>query len=616
MRPSYFLSSLRDLPRRMGPVHGVVLVILVLAGLAWWVASGGRGSPAAAWEQFKAAREVADGDAAGGGFEWRASVRLGNWLAAVMTTLIGAVALVTVRWWGGGGTSASRWVRPSRPRRLRFTVLVLGALTMAVFLRMPLARGSLWWDELWNFRYATVGEWKAPKDGGVKEFREWDWARAFWYYGKPTNHPVQTVPGKLVEQSWRLVAGYPAGEIHEVALRLPVLVGGLAGIVLTAALARRWAGDGAGVVAAWLMALHPWLLRYGVDARSYGMTVWIVPMTLLAGWEALTPPGGGRWRWWWLLACGFCLLMWAHVLSHAALCAGLYVTGILAIRRANPERAVRARLVARLTAMAGLAACVFLVLYLPCLLQALCWGERNQDGNLLTRAYFLETLAQMGSGASVPEHPAVALFLVLAVAGCLLGRASVPGARLWMCGTLAGFGVFLGVVAVSGGYFYHRFLIGLAPVLVVGLASLVTRPRVPWLVAPAVVIGLGFLWMPSLQRLTSRSYCPWRETAAVMRESGDGKALCAGYGLGANMLECYLPELLDWRGKPLEALLAEAEAAGKPLYIAWAYHRYHESLQPEEMKRLGDVREFTPVAQVPGIEEQYDCRVVRWNGRR
>ena len=63
-------------------------------------------------------------------------------------------------------------------------------------------------------------------------------------------------------------------------------------------------------------------------------------------------------------------------------------------------------------------------------------------------------------------------------------------------------------------------------------------------------------------------------------------------------------------------LLAEAEAAGKPLYIAWAYHRYHESLQPEEMKRLGDVREFTPVALLPGIEEQYDCRVVRWNGRR
>jgi hypothetical protein len=34
------------------------------------------------------------------------------------------------------------------------------------------------------------------------------------------------------------------------------------------------------------------------------------------------------------------------------------------------------------------------------------------------------------------------------------------------------------------------------------------------------------------------------------------------------------------------------------------------------MKRLGDVREFTPVVLLPGIEEQYDCRVVRWNGRR
>jgi hypothetical protein len=201
------------------PVPVAWLVLLGMVAIAWWVAlANGRGVPLAAWERFRESR------ANGLVYDWKQAVALGTWMA-VVTTVTVLVALVTMRWWLGGGMVPGDGVRSAGSSRT-FRLLVLGAVLAALLLRLPLARGSLWWDELWNVRYATLGEWRESGGGGM-EFREWPWSRAFWYYGKPTNHAVQTVPSKLAERGWRLLRGEPAGEVHEVALRFPVLASGL-----------------------------------------------------------------------------------------------------------------------------------------------------------------------------------------------------------------------------------------------------------------------------------------------------------------------------------------------------------------------------------------------------
>ena len=598
---------------RTGPAHAAAFLIIALTAVAWAVAAiSGSGSPASAWRKLQAARE------AGTDFSWRQAIRLGTWLAALVTTVVGTAALATLRWWAAGRTRPAVWTT-SRPRRLRYVALVMAAIATAAALRLPLARGSMWWDELWNVRFATLGEWTSAPGKEAKQFHAWDWSRALWYYGKPTNHAVQTIPSRAAALAWQRITGSPRSSIHELALRAPVLVGGLLGIWLTAGLARRWSGDAAGVTTAWLMALHPWLLRYGVDARSYGMTVWILPFTLRAAWEALTPEGGGRWRWWWALSAGFCLLMWAHALSHAALCLALFVTGLVVIRRRNAVPEVRRALTLRLIMMTALGACAFLILFMPCLLQAICWHGKNQDGNLLTLPYLGETLAEIGSGADALANPSAWLFLLPALAGCFLPGRLAGGGRIWLAAALAGYAAFAAAVAITGGFFYHRFVIGIATVLAVGCGTALTHLRRPRLAAPAAVALLGLLWLPRLRHFTSRSYCPWRETAAVLetaRQSSDGRAIIAGFGLGANMLECYLPAVRDHRRDGLSALLEEAARDGRPLYVAWAYDDYLKSVMPADVARLHDPGEFTMVSELPGIESQFDCRVARWNGPR
>jgi hypothetical protein len=188
----------------------------------------------------------------------------------------------------------------------------------------------------------------------------------------------------------------------------------------------------------------------------------------------------------------------------------------------------------------------------------------------------------------------------------VLGLAIVAGACLLMVGT-----------ALAGGFFYHRFAVALGPVLAMGWGAVMGWVRLPRWVAPVALLLLGLSWIPQLRVLTGRSYCPWRETAGILRaemERPGVRTVVAGYGLGANLLQCYLPEVVDLRGRALAELMAEARRAGNRLCIAWAYQGFHESQQPAEMAVLRDPAQFRLLAELPGIEEPFDCRVVEWVG--
>jgi hypothetical protein len=49
------------------------------------------------------------------------------------------------------------------------------------------------------------------------------------------------------------------------------------------------------VLSAWLLAVHPWFLRYASEARGYSVLLLMVPVILLV-WLRATREN--RWRWW------------------------------------------------------------------------------------------------------------------------------------------------------------------------------------------------------------------------------------------------------------------------------------------------------------------------------
>ncbi len=130
-------------------------------------------------------------------------------------------------------------------------------------------------------------------------------------------------------------------------IRLPALIAGLAAIPLAFLLARRLFGVSAGLVAAALMALNPFMIYYSTEARPYSLAIALLLGSTLA---MLIAADTGRLRWWAVYAALVALAMYAHYTSAFILGAQL-----LWLMWARPK--------ARFPGLAATAAAA--VLYLP-----------------------------------------------------------------------------------------------------------------------------------------------------------------------------------------------------------------------------------------------------------
>ncbi len=559
-------------------------------------------------------------------FKWEDAAVLGTHFASLLALAVLALALLTLRWWHPPAPSRPAPSRPTSPTSPSFRPARLAILLLAAALRLPLASGSLWWDELWNIKFATVGEWRPnPLLPDAPTFLPSSWARAAWYYNKPTNHPVLTLPSKLSHNLWSHLQNAPPGQFSEIALRLPVLLASLATVALAALLAQRLAGPRAGILTALLFALHPWFIRYGVDARSYSLAIFFMTAALYAIERATAPSGPSR-RWWWLAGLCQFLLMWAHVLSHFSLALALAAAATwLIYRQPGPDRSRR---LAQWGLINLIAAALLLVAFLPNLLQAATWGQRNDDGNLLTPAYLLRTLSQVLAGMDPLTDPGPAALPQLSVPALLAlslsgAAAALAGARFLLRHQTRSAIVFLTSIALSaaflltvnlcGFYFYHRFLLAASLPLLLLVAIGLSRARSPLLPAAALTL-FAFLTFPQTLLLLTRSYAPFRETAADLRAAGGPNVLPVGYGLGSHVLQAYLPSLRDIRSNSaasLQALIDEARRDHRPLLLALGYEALNRRNQPEGFPLLDNPALFETISTRHGIEPEFTFHLLR-----
>src|SRR3546814_7784434 len=65
----------------------------------------------------------------------------------------------------------------------------------------------------------------------------------------------------------------------------------------------------AGVVAAFLSALHPWHIRYASEARAYAFVLCLIPLVIYFFLRALEK---GLWRWWAAFGTAEFFLMYSY----------------------------------------------------------------------------------------------------------------------------------------------------------------------------------------------------------------------------------------------------------------------------------------------------------------
>ncbi len=562
-------------------------------------------------------------------------VHYGAWLA-----LIGLIPLLlTARWWTRpfSNLKPKACSPPSSPKF--FWPCVIIAIVAGLALRLPLASKSLWWDEAWVVQQVSHGKWKEDtKNPGEVKFTPHDWKRCFWNYQKPTNHVPMSLAQKLSLSTWRIITGAKREAFSDLGARVPALMASGIAVGLLACLLRAWGRPGVGVAAAIILAIHPWYIRYGVDARAYAL---VVPLCI-SGMFAVTRliESGGRkvWHWIWF---GVTEMIWLWSYPNAVFdVTALNLLLLFFLIRHHKDKNNRVTALFRFTVTNIFAALLLLQLFLPNLMQARRWAGQEADKHVLDQALLNQTAANLLAGmehaqpgvgiesAGIPylnQHwlLAGALCIALAVVVITVGLRKLlkerPLPLIILSAMVTSSVAFALLTYVVETYFYPRFIVALLPCLII--IAVLASQYLPWgNRAPrwwAVLLGVTYLTIiwPAWTLLLSRPITPLHDVAAFVQKdaaTGDKAPLILCYGLGKEALPIYEPRSVQVDTlSELQQVMEKAKAENRPLYAIYGYPSFNRQILPDGFKLLDDKTLFTEVAAFPGIEQDFYFRVLK-----
>lgn len=597
---------------------------------------------------WEALEEIAERETAGRKARVENFMAIGFWWAALANLVLALLLMTGVKLWARR-PSSSEAPGPSCPGAGRWVWIGLGLIVvLGGALRWNFAGKSLWWDELWSAKFAIVGYYLGKPDMPREErrFGEASWKRALWYYSKPTNHGIASFNARMSHLAWRKFAQPEAPHaISDLAIRLPTFLVSLVTIFLTGWLGVLWRRPWTGLLAALLLAIHPWHIRYGIDVRAYSyLILWTITGCLLL--TRIFQEKGNRWSWWTLFGLNQFLIVWSFPVA-AFLALGFFAAAVVLVLGRWNDRANRITALARLVFVNVLAVMMWLPMFAPNVPQIRAFMKSDSArhvGHEVNTRYLQEFASRVTTGLpyrwgkanqsdDLPD---------------LISRTE-SGLHWWIAG-LIGVGMILGVVAlgrkprealvilsgliggalvtllffkISNGYFYPRFLIFmLIPAVWLLAAGWVFafswgKTNLRW-IGPALLFAV-FTWLaaPQIRLLATRPYEPLREIAEVFSEAraNDGNLLVVGYGHGVETLPVYYPEIHKAVSKAeLEAFITKAREANARLLLTIGHDTFNRHVVPDGFALLDDPAVFEEIATFSGIEPLFRYRVMEWKG--
>ncbi len=466
-------------------------------------------------------------------------------LATAVNTVIVAGLLLTLRWWlSSGPVVENRDLAPPGRRWCGgFLALTLGAAIAGAYLGYQRLPQSLWDDEVSTVHTAVHGSYDLDESGQLA-FRPASWWNTAWYQRTLNNQITFSVLSRISLLGWQKLTGAAEDEMSEAVVRLPAYLAGIASIVAIALLLRRIGFSEAGILAAWLLALHPWHLRYLSEARGYSLMLLLVSVSLITAVGALHR---GSWLRWAGYGLAQLLLLWTN--PGAVAFVGILNLAVAAsIWRASPTRPVARRGLARF-AVANLASgAVWIQLMAPNVPQVVKYLDSQPFAPVA--ASFLDGFTAhllfgmpFGRQPLDPRYPELlgvaqdspglvwavfGLGIALAAVGAIrLLAARGPRAALAAVFLLPGPLTYL-LIWLRDGYLFERYLLFFLPGFVAFLSlGVVSLPR--WIantpLRRALTVGAAAVYLagyavvthPARSVLLTRPLQPIRESVAVTR---------------------------------------------------------------------------------------------------
>lgn len=569
------------------------------------------------------------------------------WWASLLNAGLLALALATLPLWlapGPAPTVAALGPPARRPSRVAVAA-VAAAMLVAGALAAPRLSQSLWVDEIWSLMRAIDGYWRRGDDGEL-HFRAPTWFDTVWYYRGPNNHVPYSILSRLSLRAWQHARAEGGLRVGEAALRLPAFAFGLASIASAAWFLWRAGFPGAGVVLAWLLALHPWHMRYASEARGYSLMLALYTLQLSL-WLATLHRG--TWVRWLAYAGVQFLLLWTHPGMGVAVVIGNL--GMLAALLHFHRGRVRRGQVLRWVAANAACAVLLIQLFAPLVPQTLHYmGKQRKLENPVDGDWLRKTAAHLYLGmdwkvTTHAEWPYPQLFdaergrvpapilagglaaLAAVLAGAArLARRGRPHAVLTAVLLLPGPLLVLAARAI-GLFLWEWYLLFVLPAWG-GLVALALawpmdaggtwRRRSAALGIVAVLVAFVVASQPIRETLRSRSIQPRRESVALTRPTLDPTAPSQRSVLTASF--SIVPAYYDPNGyepetaADLRALMERSDREGIPFYVNIGGLSRAKRRAPELAGIVLDPRLFEPVAVLYGLKQRHSRYVYRYRG--
>ena len=624
---SRYLAALRGSFREHRVAHGLIL-LLAAAAIAWLIGGPrpwieGVEPAEAAGEKLRPIHYVVDG------LWWAA---WGNLALALVMTASGPLLFRSL--------PIDTPAVPAVPLQRRGKVYLIIALSLAAVLsgvlQLPRLSRSLWGDEEYTTKRFVAGYYRRDKEGGM-EHKMPEWVNTVWdYRSGANNHQLFSVLSRLTHSLHENSGDPDENYFSEELVRLPSFVASLGTVMAVGWLVALSGATRGALVAALFLAVHPWFLRYGPEARGYPLMMLWLTLSLIF---LIKAAGGGRWRHW-LLFCATEFLCFVSYMGSVHFIILLNVSGLLLVLFAQRERAARLPQFGRFVTANAIAAGLVGVAVAPVIAPLKAWYEKKVKagvwGEPPDAAWIVDELNYLATGlpwkpwdASNPlslhaeQLPRVPLVIfwcmlgVLVLAGVVwMVRGNVSWRRLILPALLLpGPLMVLEAVAMENFLFSWYLLITLPMVAVfVGLGAECVFARLRDRPKKIAVAGLGLVLCLLLVALTherihllrSRSVEPLGEATALTRSvinpahpDIDREVITVAFSMWT---EAYDPAArFIHTAAELRAALNDARTSGRDLYVNFGQFLLAREMTPEIMAMIEDPAQFEEVEVLHGL---------------
>lgn len=578
-------------------------------------------------------------------------VRTAKWWVAALGALGLMLAAATAKWWAGPRHPASLCAMGPIPKAgWRWWSAALVILVIAGVPRWERLDLGLYNDEAYMFRKYVAGEYRTDEKSGERTFREPLWSTTLWHMEVGNNSPPYSAVARLAYEWVAERRGLADAEVHERSIRLPAWLAGMAGVLMAGVLTRWLGSPGLGLAVMGLAALHPWLIRYGSEARGHALLLPLMPLVLSCVLKSLS---AGNWRWWLSLGGVSVLMMWAF---PGAVFWLIMVNGVVAWRlawswwREPTRRTVVREQGARWLGANALAALVFWLLFAPMFSQmratlgevpalaggpeshwlldfsamaaiGMTWMEQNPDSPV--------SLSVKGAGRMGNPWPQVAVIifcLAVLVGGARAWRRSRLLGQLLIAGALGAPLLAFGVARGTDTVLHLWYALSAAPLLVI-LVTMAFAPaaggrhRITLAVAGGAA---GFLWLavvvPQIRAITGHSVQPMREAVELVRGGVfphyldlEKQVKLASFWTDVTRYDPLVS--VTWSVAELQEVEREAREEGLPLLVVFGHREIAVNTQAELVAYLEDSGRYRHVADLYGTDQrQFNHHVYEWLG--